>query len=1187
MHSKQLDSALDELVVDAAVGAAINGGVAPQPDELGHEAVAEELARIVLSAPTPSNVALFGPWGSGKSGIGNLLGAKVRTAGVTFVSVDAFKHADVPLRRDFLKEVAKPIPGAEKHIKNLHESIQKTDIKLDLADIGRMMLIFVLVFVVTALVCLGFAVAPGGDTWKQFYEYSLKVLPFVTAPGIVAAIIAATIGKTLTFTRTAQAPSENDEFEKVFKDIIDTSKKDRVVIFVDELDRCSAKEVNGTLEAIRTFLGVKNCVFVVAADQHVLEIALREGSKQVTPENTIDPYYSSGSGFLDKLFGFQLHVPPTPSRRLTRYAEALVTNKGGLWGKVDRGLVISVLVPGHVRSPRRVKALINAFVIHYRTCAAKLPGVSLDSLAGRAPEIALWSVLRTEFPTFARECGQDPRLLRAAVELAKDSGWEAPAAFPQRLRDRAEQFLEGAAASDELVVAADANGDPASAPKEMVKRQGTQLRDFLVRTQQVQTPRPDVIQLEEQGSAFGLEGTSASEIEEAAFNGKFQQVRDQVALLGEDERRAAVQFLLQLLREAAIGLEAGNLAQSILEVVDAFPDTLTDPLSVQVALAITPTSVDLNSNARRGALLVAGRAGSFGAGAVAAALPSVGDGGEADGKLFGDLLLRCSAPELSTLATWVQATSWFLLHDPDAPTSLAQLDPERQTVVVQALRNQLAADLSYSPAEDPGTTGSAATEAEAPVVDEESLQRLMALVGETNLTGPARESLLLVALSVNQQAGSAAMLEALRTRPQTFSHAGCAEVLHAVARFWPGDWPVLLSVLPAGYLSREAADELVDQLAEDALQGQLPSVDSLEPAIKLLLPLVEPASLAERVLAAVKPAAAVTAAEAKRRLTLAPKLTDVLQNTGGLTPTGASDFLVQLGTYALTTGLYQSADWYIGNISTGRLRDATEATVAAFAAAVTAGPLDVDSTRLLELRCAHRLHGTSTPVQVTSTFSHVLALQTNPDVGPEMMTLWLDTQARSDDVVEYFTAGHQPTGAIDEALERYCARLSEADRHRLIVELLELGPQAPTRGTLQSVTAPFSSRERVELVTALHASSAIPDGSTLQAWAAVGSALSTRDHGELVRQVWMPMLATASGFKQAVEDIDRIRPASAKVKHDAVSAVQARADEHQMRDFAEDRLSKAGYLKKRKKGPFGLGGSSYERTPIKGAGEGE
>ena len=81
-------------------------------DRLGHEQIANQLADLARSVQTPANVALYGPWGSGKSGIANLLRANIdagrgwRRPKIRFARFDAFKFAEAPLRRNFVSAVA-------------------------------------------------------------------------------------------------------------------------------------------------------------------------------------------------------------------------------------------------------------------------------------------------------------------------------------------------------------------------------------------------------------------------------------------------------------------------------------------------------------------------------------------------------------------------------------------------------------------------------------------------------------------------------------------------------------------------------------------------------------------------------------------------------------------------------------------------------------------------------------------------------------------------------------------------------------------------------------------------------------------------------------------------------------------------------------------------------------------------
>ncbi|MFJ8437097.1 P-loop NTPase fold protein [Kitasatospora sp. NPDC094019] len=76
-------------------------------DELAHEHIADQLEQLVTTVSAPTNIALYGPWGSGKSGIANLLTNRLRgKSGYSFVRFDAFKYAENPLRRNFISAVA-------------------------------------------------------------------------------------------------------------------------------------------------------------------------------------------------------------------------------------------------------------------------------------------------------------------------------------------------------------------------------------------------------------------------------------------------------------------------------------------------------------------------------------------------------------------------------------------------------------------------------------------------------------------------------------------------------------------------------------------------------------------------------------------------------------------------------------------------------------------------------------------------------------------------------------------------------------------------------------------------------------------------------------------------------------------------------------------------------------------------
>ncbi|MFX6861645.1 P-loop NTPase fold protein, partial [Acinetobacter baumannii] len=56
--------------------------------------------------------------------------------------------------------------------------------------------------------------------------------------------------------------------------LVDFNKK--IVIFVDNLDRCLPKQTIQTLESLRLFLFMPNTAFVIAADEDMVRHAVKE-----------------------------------------------------------------------------------------------------------------------------------------------------------------------------------------------------------------------------------------------------------------------------------------------------------------------------------------------------------------------------------------------------------------------------------------------------------------------------------------------------------------------------------------------------------------------------------------------------------------------------------------------------------------------------------------------------------------------------------------------------------------------------------------------------------------------------------------------------------------------------------------------------------------------------------------------
>jgi hypothetical protein len=602
-------------------------------DRLRHGDLATELTDVIASVKAPASIALWGPWGSGKSGLAYLLETDLgkRLPKARFVRFDAFKFAETPLRRHFISQVAEALGiGDEKFRDGLYRTSTRTDFKVPRKSLASLLGIFLLALVVVEvaaalLIVLLAALSPG--SFHHAFDNSIKSgLGLALAPaGILAAFIALA-GQTLPVSRTTSAPSSDEEFERLFVGLVGKAKAKPLVVFIDELDRCSAEEVVSTLEAIRTFLDVNGVVFVVAADQQVLERALRQAARQTTPPDAINPYYSAGSAYLDKIFQYQFSLPPLRTSGLINYALDLTEGLGGVWETIDRPQVISVLIPTHVRSPRRVKRLLNGFVLTYRLARRRAEAERLDGddVVPRAAEIAKLACLQIEFPLFAADLSIEPRMpewvLKAKV------GEALPGYLPPEVRRRAQAYAEGRLDVDEIIATDEADGAAEKGPSALrpeppeadripdqekespgsrgleegdAEKRGSerarvgrihaeQLIRYLQKTRHIRGPEGDLVFMESRGALFGLDAAVANALAGAAMDGELDEVRSTIGELDDpDLQRAALRLLARRGTEASIGIGGQNTTSSLLVAISALPDlditSIADELADSVA----------------------------------------------------------------------------------------------------------------------------------------------------------------------------------------------------------------------------------------------------------------------------------------------------------------------------------------------------------------------------------------------------------------------------------------------------------------------------------------------------------------------------------------------------------------------------------------------------------------------------
>jgi hypothetical protein len=570
------------------------------------------------------NVALYGSWGSGKSGFLQLLKDNLGppdASGIKVVRYDAWKYEGDALQRQFLSQAASELDvklpdlyAAEegKRIDPQPPSVAR------LVRIGRWSLKWALAATIAAglfLFLLGLGLAlehhfidehkAGQSLWdeiqRQFELQRPRFLKYVLAPAVIFAVAAAALQIVLSeavIGYRRDAPTE-EEFEAVFADLLERARSrqhnkltrllrtkqqiKRFVFFVDELDRCSKEEVVATLRAIKNFLGQSDCIFIVAADRDVLEEALT-ALPQSNPANVEAPYYSSASEFLDKIFQLQLELPPLRTQRRTRFARELVeTRTAGVWAALRQGGVLDnalfVLIPAHVQSPRRIKTLLTNFAMNARATEAR----GLNWLE-RADEIAKLTAFQTEFPLFARDLPQEPRLPTWLLHPPAMMISPQKRALLNHHKLPSDDITPQAATvtvdTEDLEPTDRVLGETTKAERqELIHEQRAQLRRYLEARESYENPRRDLLYLSSVGEFVGLEDPDLAAAIETAASENSAEVGEALQIRATEEVEGAVRLLASFVTDYR-GPEQDNVVKSLFAALRL----LDQPFGKQVAL---------------------------------------------------------------------------------------------------------------------------------------------------------------------------------------------------------------------------------------------------------------------------------------------------------------------------------------------------------------------------------------------------------------------------------------------------------------------------------------------------------------------------------------------------------------------------------------------------------------------------
>jgi len=126
-------------------------------------------------------------------------------------------------------------------------------------------------------------------------------------------------------------PTEIKEFREAYKQLIKKSGIKRLIVLIDDLDRCLPQTAIETLEAIRLFVLWDKTAFIVGADEGMIEVAVRDHFKNfpeidVTP-NARETTQNYTRSYLEKLLQVPFRIPALGETETSIYVTLLLLGR--------------------------------------------------------------------------------------------------------------------------------------------------------------------------------------------------------------------------------------------------------------------------------------------------------------------------------------------------------------------------------------------------------------------------------------------------------------------------------------------------------------------------------------------------------------------------------------------------------------------------------------------------------------------------------------------------------------------------------------------------------------------------------------------------------------------------------------------------------------------------------------------
>jgi len=287
-------------------------------DLLNNEAIAMTIIGLLRAKPDqPVTIGVHGDWGAGKSSVLEMIEAGfegqsdvlcLKFNGWRF---QGFEDAKIALIEGIVTGLIEKRPALSRAAISVKEVFKRIDWLKVAKQAG-------------GLAATAFSGIPTPDQANTILK-SLETLISDPAKFANADSLTSVFNGVKTLLKpgeTTNIPEEVDAFRKAFDQLLKDAGVRQLIVLIDDLDRCLPDTAIETLEAIRLFVFTAQTAFVVAADESMIEYAVRKHFPDL-PESTGPRDYARS--YLEKLIQVPLRIPALGETETRIYVTLLLT----------------------------------------------------------------------------------------------------------------------------------------------------------------------------------------------------------------------------------------------------------------------------------------------------------------------------------------------------------------------------------------------------------------------------------------------------------------------------------------------------------------------------------------------------------------------------------------------------------------------------------------------------------------------------------------------------------------------------------------------------------------------------------------------------------------------------------------------------------------------------------------------